>query len=133
MTTLVDDRALSEILRGTRTIDDAVYTTGLWYVRLCQAVLTANRPDSGALSSPIAALPPSVQQAAIRAIIHLPDAIGVLSLRELAPTIAELRSRHQLNLLSIEALAAAKTLGANVLLTTPSPKLEEALRAEGLR
>ena len=46
--------------------------------------------------------------------------------------IAELRSQHQLNLLSIEALAAAKTLNANVLLTTPSPKLEQALKAESI-
>lgn len=133
MTTLVDDRALSEILQGKRKVEGSVYTTGLWYVRLCQAVLTANRPGTGALSGPIAALPPQAQRSAIHALIHLPDEIGILSLRELGPTIAELRSRHQLNLLSIEALAAAKTLTARVLLTTPSPKLEQALRAEALR
>ncbi len=132
MITLVDDRALSELLQGKRTFEGTVYCTGLWYVRLCQAVLTTNRSDTGSLSGPIAALPPRARQAAIRALVHLPDDVGVLSLRELGPTIAELRDRHQLNLLSIEALAAAKTLGANVLLTTPSPRLEEAIQTEGL-
>lgn len=34
----------------------------------------------------------------------------MLSLPELEPTMAELRSRHQLNLLSIEALAAPARL-----------------------
>ena len=132
MTTLIDDRALSELLQSKRTIDGPVYITGLWYVRLCQAVLTANRPNTGSLSGPIAALPAQAQQAAISSLIHLPDSIGMLSLRDLGPTIAELRDRHQLNLLSIEALAAAKILDATVLLTTPSPRLEAALHAEGL-
>jgi hypothetical protein len=133
MTTLVDDRALSELLRGERTVDGAVHTTGLWYVRLCQAVLASNRFGTGQLSGPIASLPPSAQRAAIRALISLPEPIGLASLRELGPTIAELRQRHShLNLLSIEALAAARQLDATVLLTTSSPRLQEALELEGL-
>ena len=132
MTTLVDDRALSEILRGERRIDGSVFTTGLWYLRLCQAVLTTNSPVQGSLSRPIAVLPPSVQQAAIAALMSLPEDIGLLSLRELGPTMAELRSKYRLNLLSSEVLAAAKHLNASVLLTTRSPHLEDALAAENL-
>lgn len=132
MTTLVDDRALSEILRGERRIDGSVFTTGLWYLRLCQAVLTTNSPVQGSLSRPIAVLPPSVQQAAFAALMSLPEDIGLLSLRELGPTMAELRSKYRLNLLSSEVLAAAKHLNASVLLTTRSPHLEDALAAENL-
>ena len=132
MTTLVDDRALSEILRGERRIDGSVFTTGLWYLRLCQAVLTTNSPVQGSLSRPIAVLPPSVQQAAIAALVSLPEDIGLLSLRELGPTMAELRRKYRLNLLSSEVLAAAKHLNASVLLTTRSPHLEDALAAENL-
>ena len=132
MTTLVDDRALSEILRGERRIDGSVFTTGLWYLRLCQAVLTTNSPVQGSLSRPIAVLPPSVQQAAIAALMSLPEDIGLLSLRELGPTMAELRRKYRLNLLSSEVLAAAKHLNASVLLTTRSPHLEDALAAENL-
>lgn len=130
--TLVDDRTLSEILRGVRRIDGAVYTTGFWYVRLCQAVLSSNRPPTGQLSKPIASLPPSARAAAIRALLQLPDNIGMLSLRQLGPTIAELRELHRLNLLGIEALAAAKTTNATVLLSAASPQLEAALRSEGI-
>lgn len=132
MITLVDDRALSEMLRDERAVEGEIYTTGLWYVRLCQAVLAAN-PRGGQLSGPIAALPPAAQVAAINALVALPENIGLVSLRTLGPVIAEMRSRHQLNLLSVEALAAARTLDADVLLTTPSPRLEQALQAEGLR
>ena len=108
MTTLVDDRALSEILRGERRIDGSVFTTGLWYLRLCQAVLTTNSPVQGSLSRPIAVLPPSVQQAAFAALMSLPEDIGLLSLRELGPTMAELRRKYRLNLC--------------LLYTSPSPR-----------
>ena len=54
-----------------------------------------------------------------------------MSLRLLGPLIGQLRRRHQLNMLSIEALAAALYLEADVYLSAPSPRLEEALRAEG--
>lgn len=132
MITLVDDRTLSRLLRGVISIDGDIYTTGLWYVRLCQAVLSSTRPPAGKLSKPIADLPSPERDAAIRALVRLPEDIGLLSLRHLGPTIAELRNRHQLNLLAIEALAAAKVLGATVHLTTDSPRLEAALYEEGL-
>jgi hypothetical protein len=64
--------------------------------------------------------------------MELPDSIGLISLRQLAPTIGTLRRRHQLNVLGMEALAAAKHLGADVYLSAASPRLETSLTAEGL-
>ncbi|HSH61892.1 MAG TPA: hypothetical protein VK988_20035 [Acidimicrobiales bacterium] len=54
----------------------------------------------------------------------------MVSLRQLAPVIARLRPRHQLNILGMEALAAAPHLSATVALWSTSPRLEAALRAE---
>lgn len=133
MTLLVDDQVLSRFLRGAppaAVVDaDAIFTTGYWYVRLCQAVLgIADRP--GALSSPFTALPREGRDQALAAVLELPDDIGLLSLRALAPVIARLRARHQLNILGMEALAAAVQLDAHVVLSARSPRLEDALLVE---
>jgi len=134
VTLLVDDQVLSLLLRGEPpaalvNAGDAIFTTGYWYVRLCQAVLgAADRP--GALSSPFIALPPESRDHALAAVLELPEEIGLLSLRELAPVIARLRARYQLNILGMEALAAAVQLDALVVLSARSPRLEDALLAE---
>ena len=132
MTQLVDDRVLSALLQGGAPPqpEQPVYTTGCWYVRLCQAALSS--PVSGTLSSSFAELPPNLVPRALHSLLELPEEIGLVSLRSLAPLIGRLRSRHrQLNLLSIEALAAALHLNAQVYLLTPSPPLQDALAAEG--
>ncbi len=132
MTQLVDDRVLSALLQGEAPPqpEQPVYTTGCWYVRLCQAALSS--PVSGTLSSSFAELPPKLVPRALHSLLELPEEIGLVSLRILAPLIGRLRSRHrQLNLLSIEALAAALHLNAQVYLLTPSPPLQDALAAEG--
>jgi hypothetical protein len=131
---LIDDQLLGGILRGSapprrRAL---VYTTGYWYVRLCQAVLGASNRE-GALSAPFAALPSTARERALHSLLELPDSIGLLSLRDLGPVIGRLRPRYELNILSMEALAAATTLDADVFLSAPSPRLEAALRAEGCR
>jgi hypothetical protein len=64
--------------------------------------------------------------------LQLPKSIGLLSLRELGPSIGDLRSNHRLNLLNIEALAAAVRFQSRVMLSARSPQLEAALEAEGL-
>ena len=46
--------------------------------------------------------------------------------------MGELRRRHALNVLGTEALAAALHLDAGVFLSAPSPRLEQALRVEGM-
>lgn len=133
MTLLVDDQLLSIVLRGERLpghLDQPISTTGYWYVRLCQAALSAtDRP--GVLSGPFTALPTDRREQALAAILDLPEEIGLVSLRELGPVIAQLRVRHQLNILSIEAVAAAVHLSATVALSARSPRLEDALAAEG--
>lgn len=131
---LIDDQLLGHVLRGRRprvlaTRD--LHTTGYWYVRLCQAVLNADE-RTGVRSGPFADLSATMFERATAALLELPDAIGLMSLRELAPTIAQLRVKHQLNILSIEALAAAKRLNATVYLSASSPLLELAIKAEGL-
>lgn len=64
--------------------------------------------------------------------LELPAHIGLISLRELAPTIAKLRQEYQLNILGIEALAAAIRLRAQVVLSASSPLLESALKQQHL-
>lgn len=133
MIQLVDDQHLGTILRGDPppNPDAAVFTTGYWYVRLCQAVLTATAQPRK-LSGPFLDLPERARSRAIDALLALPEAIGLVSLRDLGPTIGRLRSRHRLNILGMEALAAALHLEAHVHLSAKSPKLEAALEAEGL-
>ena len=132
MSQLVDDRVLSGLLQGgpPPQPEEPVFTTGCWYVRLCQAALSST--VNGALSGSFAELPPKLLPRALQALLELPDEIGLVSLRTLAPQIGQLRSRHRkLNLLSVEALAAALYLNADIYLLIPSPPLEEALAAEG--
>jgi hypothetical protein len=44
---------------------------------------------------------------AIRSLLELPNEIGFVSLRELAPVMGQLRARHDLNSLDREVLASA--------------------------
>jgi hypothetical protein len=134
VTQLVDDKVLSGLLQGRAAPHlqpgQAVYTTGCWYVRLCQAALSP--AVSGVLSGAFGELPPLLRSRAMESLLELPAEIGLVSMRTLAPLIGQLRRRHRkLNLLSIEALAAALHLDAEVHLGTPSPPLQEALIAEG--
>ena len=134
MIQIIDDQLLGAVLRGSappRRRADA-FTTGYWYVRLCQAVL-ASSTNTGVLSAPFATLPAPTRDRAIQALLELPDGIGLVSLRELAPIIGQLRIRHDLNILGMEVLAAAVLLEADVYLSAPSPRLQEALIRESRR
>ena len=131
---LIDDQHLGQVLRGRTPrplTSKELYTTGYWYVRLCQAVLGVQE-RLGVLSGPFAGLPAGLRASAVNAVLELPSEIGLISLRELAPTIARLREDHQLNVLSIEVLAAATRLDAQVFLSAPSPMLEAALKRRRL-
>ena len=132
---LIDDQLLGQVLRGRKPKPLAakeLYTTGYWYVRLCQAALGANE-RTGVLSRPFAELSPDLRDKALAAVLDLPDNIGMVSLRDLGPTIAQLRQNHQLNILGIEALAVAAILDAHVFLSASSPLLESALKSESLK
>ncbi len=132
MIQLIDDQLLGAILRGHSPPrpNVEIYTTGYWYTRLCQAVLGASE-RAGVLSTPFGALPEGPRSRAVRGLLELPGNIGLLSLRELGPLIGQLRQQHDLNILSMEALAAATRLEADVFLAAPSPRLEAALRIQG--
>jgi hypothetical protein len=134
LTVLVDDQTLSAFLREeTSWPDDRVFTTGCWYLRLCQAVV---RGTGGARSAPLLALPPSQREKALRAVLELPEQTEMLSWRDVAPTMADQLSGpgHGLNLLSREALAVATLLDARVIMAVGNENrlLRNALREVGL-
>jgi hypothetical protein len=72
---------------------------------------------------------------ALRDLTALPDDIGLLSLRDLVPTMSDLSAVYSLNLLALEALAAAVELEADVVVAAEDdgPKLRAAVEAAGLR
>lgn len=88
---------------------------------------------SGQLSGPFEGLDSPDQSRAIAAMLHLPDRIGLPDPRPLVPVMVDIASRHpRLNLMNIEAAAAARHLGARVLLSPPAANgvLAPALDAE---
>jgi hypothetical protein len=134
LTVLADDQTLSALLRQQITWpDDRVFTSGYWYLRLCQAVV---RGSGGALSRPLLSLPPGRREAAIRAVLELPGQIELLSWREVAPVMASQLAGpgSGLNLLSREALAVATILEAEVIMAVGNENhlLRAALRQVGL-
>src|SRR5580658_303456 len=134
MAVLVDDQTLSKLIRQQLAWpDDRVFTSGHWYLRLCQAVI---RGAGGALSKPLLSLPPDRRDAAIRSVLELPDQIELLSWRQVAPVVASQLDGpgRGLNLLSREALAVATILDAEVIMAAGNENhlLRAALRQVGL-
>jgi len=134
VTLLVDDQKVSGLIR--EEIDwpqDRVFTTGHWYLRLCQAVV---RGAGGALPRPLLSLPPSQREIALRAVLELPDGIEILGWGEVAPMMASQLDGpgHGLNLLSREALAVATLLEAKVIMAVGNENhlLRAALERVGL-
>jgi hypothetical protein len=131
---VVDDQTLSGLLRGViARPDERVFTTGHWYLRLCQAVV---RGTDGVLSRPLLSLPPSRREAAFRAVLELPEDIELLSWRQVAPMMASQLdgAGRGLNLLSREALAVATLLRARVVMAVGNENflLRSALERVGL-
>lgn len=87
----------------------------------------------GQLSGPFVALPVALQEQAILRLLELRDDIGLPDPRLLVPEMAEVALRHpQLNLLNLEAVAAARVLDATIWLSSPAAAglLPEVLAAE---
>ncbi len=130
---LIDDRLLiSHLLSNEPDTGARIATTSLWYYRACRAsVLGAG----GQLSGPFTRLDLNHQQAAIRRLLELEEHIELPNPRLTVPVMAQLAEQHtRLNVLSLEAAAAALTLGATVHL---SPKaalgvLPQVLDAENI-
>lgn len=106
-----------------------IFTTGLWYHRLCRSL--SNRTVAGVFSRPLGNADPAVAAAAIEAVTQLPDSVELVSLRDLAWPMARLVDQGvRLNLMSLEALAAAEHLEAELCLAIAdeNPPLLEAAR-----
>jgi hypothetical protein len=137
MDVIVDDHLLLQILLNEEPPNfhvpgARIFTTGLWYHRLCRAV--SMHEVTGAMSRRLGRADPVVAAAAARAIITLPETIGLISLRELAWPIAQLlRDGVRLNLMSLEALAAAESQRAELCLAAAdeSPQLLDAAATRG--
>lgn len=118
---LLDDRLLVAQLTGVNVLGRSrakVHTTTYWYYRACRAAVLG---ASGQLSGPFESLDSADQSLAIAAMLQLPDQIGLPDPRPLVPVMVEVASRHsRLNLMNLEAVAAARHLGARVLLSPPA-------------
>jgi len=140
---VVDDHLLRDILTGERAPDlggiapAGVATTGLWLFRLCLSL--AEPGPAGKLSAPVAGLPEHVQARFRSQLTALPDAIEVLSMRELAWSMAELQHRHRsqgrgMSAAMVEALAAAERLNAGIAVSKLDigPNLRASAEADGV-
>jgi hypothetical protein len=134
---LIDDRLLVAHLTGARVPNPRskahLLTTIYWYYRACRAAVLGG---SGRLSGPFAELDSHGQARAIAAMMQLPDEIGLPDPRPLVPAMVEVSSRHpRLNLMNLEATAAALVVGARVLLSPAAARgvLVPVLDAERIR
>jgi len=115
---LVDDHLLVRLLLGDeptdlRSPDTEIATTGLWYHRLCRAL--ADQSVVGSMSRRLGAVDDNVAAGVLASVVELPESIQLISLRTLGWPMAELvHAGARLNLLSLEALAAARHLPAEI-------------------
>ena len=131
---LIDDRLLIARLVGERIRlpRAGLLTTTYWYYRACRAAVVGG---SGQLSGPFARLAADEQAAAIGAMLVLPDDITLPDPRVLVPEMVTIHQRHpQLNLMNVEAVAAAGVFEARALLSSRAAEgiLPHVLDAEGL-
>jgi hypothetical protein len=130
---VLDDRLLIEqILAGLDPGDAELYTTTYWYYRACRAAVSG---AGGQLSGPFEQLGRDQQERAVLSLLALPDEIGLPQPRVTVPAMAHVSRRHpRLNLLNLEAVAAAATLDATIWLSSPAAAgvLPAVLDAEGL-
>jgi hypothetical protein len=114
---LLDDHLLLQVLLAADEaepfVDGELATTGLWYHRLGRALLAS--PVLGAMSRRLGDVDEVLAAGAVSAVTTLPDDIELVSLRTLAGPMARLVAEGaRLNLLSLEAIAAAEHLGATI-------------------
>jgi hypothetical protein len=131
---LIDDRLLVARLVGERVKLPrlGLFTTSYWYYRACRAAVVGG---SGQLSGPFARLAADEQAAAIGAMLVLPQDIALPDPRLLVPEMVRMHQRHsQLNVMNLEAVAAASLAEARVLLSLRASEgvLPQVLDAEGL-
>jgi hypothetical protein len=131
---LLDDRLLiEELLVGLDRRGTHLYTTTYWYYRACRAAIVGS---GGHLSGPFREVRPIEQRRAVAAMLRLPEDIGLPEPRQVVPGMVDVASRHpRLNLLNLEAVAAARVLDATVWLSPDNAAglLTKVLRHERLR
>lgn len=135
---VIDDHLVLQVLLGDeprelRPRGGAVFTTGLWYHRLCRAL--ADQTVTGTMSRMLGGLDDRAAAKVVRRVVDLPESIGLVSLHTLGWPMGQLvAAGHRLNLLSLEALAAAEHLGAEICLAAVdhNPPLRDAAAERGL-
>ncbi len=137
MDVLVDDHLLLLVLLDEepatlRRPGVGLFTTGLWYHRLCRAV--GSPTLTGILSRRLGHAETAVAASAVGAVTTLPGTVGLVSMRQLAWPMARLLDDGvRLNLMSLEALAAAERIDAELCLAEGggNPPLLSAARRRG--
>jgi hypothetical protein len=135
-TILLDDHLLLRVLlddepSSLRPDGAALATTGLWYHRLCRAL--ADDAVTGSMSSRLGAVDDEVASAVLGAVVDLPVDIELISLRTLGwPMARLLHTAARLNLLSLEALAAAQHSSADICLAEGDENAPLRAAAHGL-
>ena len=116
MNVVIDDRLLiEELLVGIDRNEATIHTTMYWYYRACRAAVAG---AGGHLSGPFGDVPQAQQKLAIASMLQLSVNIGLPEARQTVPRMVEVATRHpQLNLLNLEAVAAASTLEAIIWLS----------------
>jgi hypothetical protein len=133
---LIDDRLLVAHLLGADVVGRsraAMYTTTYWYYRACRAAVLGG---AGQLSGPFVELERADQALAIETMLRLRDTVGLPEPRKLVPVMVDVvRSQSRLNVMNVEAVAAARVLGGRVLLSPPAASgiLGVVLDAERIR
>jgi hypothetical protein len=126
---LLDDHLLRDWLAGPdadlrRALGrHELATTNLFYARLCKSAASQR---GGAL---LGGWDPAERDALIAALISWPDELQVVPMRELAWRMGQLSAEHRgLSALSAEAVAAAETLDARILVSSrdESPGVRDA-------
>ncbi|MDQ6838097.1 MAG: hypothetical protein M3137_07140 [Actinomycetota bacterium] len=131
---VVDDALLLDVLAGTAAPEllearrqGQVATTGSWYWRAARAVAGGGH---GALSRRVDALPSTSQDLVRSGADQLPPDIALISLRHLVPVMVRLP--RPADLLTLEAVAVARLLNAQLLVSTTSSLLEELANSAGV-
>lgn len=136
MTVLVDDHLLLALLteRASEELEtlrrgQRIFTTGLWYHRLSRALSVPRVTEP--IGARLGDLPAPGAERVIAASIELPTTVGLVSLRDLAWPMAELFAAHRLNLVTLEAVAAARHLKATIAIgkSDDGPRLNAAAAA----
>lgn len=117
---LIDDRLLVDWILAAKRPKWApraqLLTTQYWFYRAARGAVAG---AGGQLSGPFEALPAEAQARAIEGLLTLPDDVGLPESRSLVPVMVEVSRRHaRLNLMNVEAVAAARLLDARVFLSS---------------